>query len=771
MSFVPLLPYDGSDGWSYLKQTLDTQRSRHEAALPTATAIELAMFRNGVAKAETAEKLVDNAALVKVALQAFGLGKTQPTRAFLIKTLETATSGADADKAFADPRWFELARAFGYGDGTAKVADTGFADEIVARWRIQSFDEAIGAASPEMRRALAFDRTMASLAVAGYDEQAGWERALADPSIRPVLTAAFGLGAGFEAAPLAQQVRQLADAAEALTGSRTVDAFAKADQRDALLARFFEAGAGALSGTGSAGVRIGQSGVAGWRVLQASIENRQDGFAKATANDPELRHFARTIGGMTTAEDFVADERLVQVALTAFGLGDAKPSAEFLRKVLESDPDSEFSYASLQSDPRWREMAAAFGYGAGSGAKVAEFGFADEIASRWRLHGFEEAVGAQDADLRRALIFDRTLSTLAGAGLGETEGWSRALANPTIALALGRAFDLGEDFVAQPLDRQLTLVQDAAKAMFGSKDIATLAADGRRDRLVQAFLSNPPEESAGKGLGTPVIPLPGVAGWTFLKRTLVSQQESFAQSIPVRREMDYFRANIGRIETAEQLVADRRLLAVALEAYGLGDEVDKKAFIRKVLEEGSEDPRAFAVRMSDPRFREFASAMGFGDGKGAQTSVDGFAEKVLARYKVRAFERAVGEVDDSMRLALNFDRAMNTLAGSGADDKAAWYRVLGDVPLRTVLEGAYGLPSGFSQIDVDQQVSTLRQRTAGVLGSSTFSGFSDAGNRDDVIRRFLVREQIGDAVSPASRGLTALSILQSAASSRFSALF
>ena len=765
MSFVPLLPYNGSDGWSYLKQTLDSQRSSHDAALPTITQIDLETFRVHAHSADTAQKLVDNATLMRVALEAFGLGKTQPTRAFLLRALNTATTGTDAEKAFDDPRWFELAKAFGYGDAKVKVGEAGFADDIVARWRIQAFDEAIGAASPEMRRALAFDRGMASLAEAGYDETGGWERALADPAIRPVLTKAFGLGTDFEAAAPAEQVRRVRIAVEGLTGSRTVDALADADLRDAVLARFFDAGKSGLSGLGFVKPQTGQGGVAGWRVLQASLETQQAGFARATANDPALRYFARSVGTKTTAADFVADERLVDIALTAFGLGDARPTPEFLQRVLESDPASETSYASLLRDPRWREMAAAFGYGADSGARVQEFGFAEEIATRWRLHGFEEAVGVQDADLRRALLLDRTLASLAGAGLGRQEGWTRALSNPSIALALGRAFDLGDDFVTQTIDRQLALVEDAAQAMFGTKDIAALSGSGQRDRLVRAFLTNAPDDAQGKGLGTPVIPLPGVAGWSFLKRTMVSQQESFAASAPVKREMDYFRANIGRIDSAEALVADRRLLAVALEAYGLGDEVGKSAFIRKVLEEGTEDPAAMAARMVDTRFREFAAAFGFGDSKGAQTGIDGFAETVLARYKVRAFERAVGEVDESMRLALNFDRTMQDLATGSLSDAAAWYRALGDVPLRTVLESAYGLPSGFSQIDIDRQVETVRARTAGLLGSSLFATFADATNREDIIRRYLVREQVGDVTSPAARGLTALTLLQSARSS------
>ena len=761
MSFVPILPYGGTDGWEYLKDTLGAQRLKHDEALPTTTKVDLATFAGQIDQADTVDKLVDDPLFRRIALEAFGLGKTQPTRAFLIQTLTTPTTAPGAEKAFKDPRWFEMAKTFGFGDFKIKTGDVGFGDAIVARHRIQKFEEAIGAASPEMRRALAFDRAMTSLAAAGYDEQTGWEQALADPTLRPVLTKAFGLGPAFEAAPKAEQVRQLRSAAEALTGSRKIDAFADSDLRDAVLAQFFDAGKGRLAGLGYTRPVTGQGGLAGWRVLEASLDNQRAGFARSTANDPALRHFARTVGDKTTAAAFVADERLVDVALTAFGLGAARPTETFLRQVLESDTADPNSFASRQADPRWRELAAAFGYGDGAGARVAEFGFADEINARWQINGFEEAVGKQDNDLRLALILDRTLVTLAGAGLSATDGWSRALANPAIALALGRGFELGEDFTTLPRTEQIAQLRDAARDLTGSDRIDAFGSDGSRDVLVRRFLRNAPGEAPARGLGQPVIPLPGVAGWNFLKRNLATQQESFAASFEVQREMAYFRETIGSIETAQDLVADRRLLAVALEAFGMSEEIDKRAFIEKALTEGTEDRSALAARMVDPRYREFVAAFGFGDAKGAQTAMDGFAEGVLARYKVRAFETAVGNIDESMRLALNFDRAMQGYASGGLSETAAWYRVLGDVPLRSVLEGALGLPKEFAQVDIDQQVGIVRERAARLFGNRSIKAFADDANRETIIRRFLVLESLGDTGGAAATGLTALTLLQS----------
>ena len=91
-------------------------------------------------------------------------------------------------------------------------------------------------------------------------------------------------------------------------------------------------------------------------------------------------------------------------------------------------------------------------------------------------------------------------------------------------------------------------------------------------------------------------------------------------------------------------MADRQLLKVALGAFGLDSEIDKKAFIRKILEEGTTAPTALANRLTDKSYHKLSAAFGFGDPGGANTGDDGFAAKIVEAYKTRAFEAAVGEV-------------------------------------------------------------------------------------------------------------------------------
>lgn len=263
---------------------------------------------------------------------------------------------------------------------------------------------------------------------------------------------------------------------------------------------------------------------------------------------------------------------------------------------------------------------------------------------------------------------------------------------------------------------------------------------------------------------TPSIPLGGYAGWAFLTRTRAAQMEAFVSSPTLQRDEAYFRDRIGGISTAEDLVADRRLLSVALGAFGLEADIDSKYFIRKVLEDGTLDPDALANKLADKRYLEFSKAFGFGDYATPRTKLSDFADAILEGYKTRSFEAAVGDQSDEMRLALNAQRELATLAGRSLTDDARWFSVMGSAPLREVFQTALGLPSAFAAIDLDQQLATFRDRAESVLGASEISMFGDPGKIEELICVFLVRAEAQSSATVYSAQSTALTLLQSAGS-------
>ena len=258
----------------------------------------------------------------------------------------------------------------------------------------------------------------------------------------------------------------------------------------------------------------------------------------------------------------------------------------------------------------------------------------------------------------------------------------------------------------------------------------------------------------------PIIPSNGLSGWAFLQRTYSDQTEYFNQSTELQRDTDYFREKISEVSTAEELVSDRRLLSVALGAFGLDEDIDNKFFIKKMLEEGVVSDDALANRFTDTRYHDLVEAFGFGPSEVTRTGISVFTDDIIAGYQSKQFQVAVGEQDQSFRVALYAKDELSKIASDDGSETQKWFTIMGQPALRKVFEGALGLPSSFGQINIDRQREIFEERSAALLGSGEVAQFSSQQAVDDLITQYLVRSQI-DSISVASPSSIALTLLQS----------
>lgn len=258
----------------------------------------------------------------------------------------------------------------------------------------------------------------------------------------------------------------------------------------------------------------------------------------------------------------------------------------------------------------------------------------------------------------------------------------------------------------------------------------------------------------------PVIPASGLVGWRFLQRTMETQTATFNQGVSIARDTDYFLEKIGQIDTAEQLVSDRRLLRVALGAYGLQDDIDNRFFIRKVLEDGTLDPEALSNKLADERYKNLSKGFGFGDFPVPNTKLSDFGPRIVAQYRQQAFEQAVGDQDNAMRLALNADRQLPQIVSETGSDTTKWFRVMGTGPLREVFEVALGLPKSFGQLDLDKQQEVFRDKARSQLDIESFADLGQPDVREALIQRYLLRAQVAE-INAQGSGALALTLLQS----------
>lgn len=257
----------------------------------------------------------------------------------------------------------------------------------------------------------------------------------------------------------------------------------------------------------------------------------------------------------------------------------------------------------------------------------------------------------------------------------------------------------------------------------------------------------------------PLVPLSGYTGWLFLERTLEQQQAAFDESAPVKRVTDNFREKISGVETAAQLVNDRDLLSVALGAFGLSEDIDNKYFIQKILEDGTTEDTALANRLADSRYADFSQAFGFGDFGIPLTKSEFVAENIIERFERQSFEAAVGEQDNQLRLALNMEASIDDIVSGTTSKNAQWYSLLGNAPLREVVQTALGLPSEIASVDIDQQLDVFQERADSIFGTDDISDFADPELQETITRLFLVRSS-SSADTGFSSGSIALTLLR-----------
>ena len=185
-------------------------------------------------------------------------------------------------------------------------------------------------------------------------------------------------------------------------------------------------------------------------------------------------------------------------------------------------------------------------------------------------------------------------------------------------------------------------------------------------------------------------------------------------------------------------------------------DIGNKFFIRKVLEDGTLDPEALANKLADKRYLDLSKTFGFGDFAIPRSKISDFADKIIERYENRQFEAAIGNQNETMRLALNVERELAKLAARDISNDAKWFTVMGTAPLRTVLQTALGLPESLAGIDVDRQLAIFKDRAERQLGTSDVADLSRPETTEKLLRLYFLRGQTDTSATGRSAALTIL---------------
>jgi Protein of unknown function (DUF1217) len=183
-----------------------------------------------------------------------------------------------------------------------------------------------------------------------------------------------------------------------------------------------------------------------------------------------------------------------------------------------------------------------------------------------------------------------------------------------------------------------------------------------------------------------------------VSRNLSRYQAMTAAEPAVKTATAYYEANIGSVKSIGDLVGNYRLLSYALNAYGLGDQIDAKGLITKVLEGGVSNPRSLAHTLPNSQWKAFAAAFNFVDSGATPPSSASTVATTTSDYVEQQLESDQGDQDVGAQLALYFQRVAPTVTSE--------IGILADPNLLQVAATNMGLPPAAA---ADLQPKTLSE--------------------------------------------------------------
>lgn len=174
------------------------------------------------------------------------------------------------------------------------------------------------------------------------------------------------------------------------------------------------------------------------------------------------------------------------------------------------------------------------------------------------------------------------------------------------------------------------------------------------------------------------------------------------ESAAAKADTAYYKANIGKVKSAEDLLADTRLGGYVLYAFQLENEGLTRDDLIKVLNSDLTDPESPARKHENENVGKMAIAFNFDKHGEKATTFIAARDTTVPQYSRQTLEANAGEQNEGVRLALYFQRK--------APDIKNFYNVLSDKALSQVVRTALGLPESMAQADIDQQVKTFAKK-------------------------------------------------------------
>lgn len=165
----------------------------------------------------------------------------------------------------------------------------------------------------------------------------------------------------------------------------------------------------------------------------------------------ETDYYLSKITTIKSADEFVADSRLSNFAMTAFGLKDMAYAKAFIRKILAEGHDDSSAFVNKLADQRYIEFAKTFDFKR-YGEATTSFSAAQQgVADKYARQVLETNVGSDNEGVRLALYFQRLAPTLTSV--------TEILADKALSEVARTSLQLPTAFSLTDIDKQIETLE------------------------------------------------------------------------------------------------------------------------------------------------------------------------------------------------------------------------------------------------------------------------------------------------------------------------
>lgn len=634
-------------------------------------------YQANIGKVTSVDDFLNNQRLFSYAMTAYGLSDMTYAKAFMKKVLtsDLTDSNSFANK-LTDPRFVVFAQAFQFStDGTV-------AQQAVISQNSNDEDDTINLYTQAQVNKANAAQTEATYYQANIGNITSVDQLMANPRLYDVAVRSYGINPDLMSKSTIRAVLT-----SDLSDPNSVANSLNNANYQTLAAAFNFNTDGSVNGTAQSAENTATTV---YQYFNATGTN-----SSTQAANYKTQYYKSTIGTVSNVDDFLANNALVDVALTAFGLTPSLTSRTLLRQVLTSDLSDPNSVANQQTNAAYKKLAQAFNFNT-DGSINGSIQTADQLNNVVNQYSntFDDALQSSN---------DRAIASYKSTVEGVTTV-SDLLSGSAYSFIMS-AYGLNSDTMTKyTLTKILTSDPNDPHSFANQSHNAAyikLAQDFNFDANGNAKTANVPQTNAN--LKETVTAYTSHNGGAVASGATATQQQTLALA-----ESNYYTSTIGTITDVDDFLKDQRLVKYALDAFNLKDANLTTTDLRQILTSDPTDPNSYINKPENAKYRALDVAFNFGtDGKTLNVPINQVQDRsdIVATkdgYVEQTMETQAGDQSTGAQLALYFLKKAPTITSA--------YQLLGDKALLQFTQTALGLSSYMSNADIDVQAAMITKK-------------------------------------------------------------